>query len=362
MWGLLVLIVVAPAAFYSVQAVVHRATSSGSPVPTAVPIITPTAEPRGPAPAVTLAPPLPSPREMDAMAFDSANNDVVMYGGLGFGSGPQTSLRDTWTFDSAGWHLRHPATSPGIDAEWMTEDPVTGDVVLVGGVPPSDHVVETWTWDGVTWTKHSNLPMATKGFVGMAALPARRQLLLVTTPSSAQSVSDDTWTWGGSSWRLAAPATALPIEGSTPILVSDPSHRRLVAVFTGTADSRAETWTWNGATWAQLASNEVAPFDPITASMAADPRTGDVLMYLGGGDVRGGSTWELRGNTWREVDAVSPTIDTDYHGAWLLSDQRIGRVVMIGNAGRPNTLNALWIFTGTRWEAEPPSTLDGQSG
>jgi hypothetical protein len=145
-------------------------------------------------------------------------------------------------------------------------------------------------------------------------------------------------------------------------MVSDPSHRRVVAVFTGTANSRAETWTWDGGTWSKLAANEMMPFDPITAAMAADPRTGDVLMYIGEGDARVGSTWALSGSSWSEVDGAAPAVDTDYHGAWLLTDPRIGRVVMIGNAGRPNTFNVLWIFTGRSWTAEGPSVLAGLPG
>jgi hypothetical protein len=361
-WGLLVLIVVAPLGFYAVQAVLHPAPPNRVRLPTTAVIIPPTAEPRGPTPAVTLAPPVPSPREMDAMAFDTVHDDVVMYGGTGFGSGLQTPSRETWTFDSGGWHLRHPPTSPNVEWGWMTEDPVTRAMVLVGFVPPNDQAIETWTWDGTTWTNRGGLPTTTQILVGMAALPALGQLLMVTAPSSPRVTADETWTWEGSSWRLDAAVTPLPVEGSTPVLASDPAHRRVVAVFTGTANNRAETWTWDGGTWSKLAANEVMPFDPITAAMAADPRTGDVLMYIGEGDARVGSTWALGGSTWHEVDGASPAVDTDYHGAWLLADPDIGRVVMIGNTGRPNPLNALWIFNGRSWTAERPSVLAGLPG
>jgi hypothetical protein len=196
----------------------------------------------------------------------------------------------------------------------------------------------------------------------MAALPSLGQLVLVTAPTSDLATTDDTWTWDGSSWQLDQRAAALPVEGSTPVLVSDPAHRRLVAVFTGDANSRSETWAWNGATWSQLVANEVAPFDPVTATMTADPGTGNVVLYIGGGDVRVGSTWTLNGTTWRQVNAASPVVDTDYHGSWLLADTHIGRVLMIGSAGRPNPLNVLWVFTGTSWTAERPSVLIGPSG
>jgi hypothetical protein len=360
-WGLLVLIVVAPGAFYAVQAMLKSSPQNRLRLPAAAAIIPPTAEPQGPTPAVKLAPPAPTSRELDAMAFDAVHNDILMYGGSGFGSGPETSSRETWTFDAGGWHLLHPVTSPDVVAGWMTEDPVSGAIVLVGAASPPNRPIETWTWDGATWTKRGDLPFASQSLVGMAALPARGQLMLVTAPTIGPSTADDTWTWAGSSWRLDQSATALPVEGSTPALVSDPAHRRVVAVLTGNANSRSETWTWNGSTWSQLAANEVAPFDPITATMTADPRTGDVLLYIGGGDVRVGSTWTLSGSAWRQVSAPSPVVDTDYHGSWLLTDTHIGRVLMVGSAGRPNTLNVLWVFTGTIWTAERPSVLRGGS-
>ena len=361
LWGLLILIVVAPATFYGLQAVLRGATPSRSPMSVSAAIILPTPEPRGPTPAVTLAPPVPSPREQDAMAFDAVHNDVVMYGGGGFGTGAVDSSRETWVFDAGGWHLLHPVTSPDVAAGWMIEDPVSGGIVLVGAAQPNNRPIETWTWDGTTWTKRDDLPIAAQSLVGMAALPARGELVLVTAPTSEAATADDTWTWAASSWRLDHSVTALPVEGSTPVVASDPADRRVVAVFTGNANSRAETWAWNGVTWSQLTANEVAPFDPITAGMAPDPRTDDVILYIGGGEVRVGSTWTLSGSTWREVNATSPVVDTDYHGSWLLTDTRIGKVLMIGSAGRPNTLNALWVFTGTTWRAERASALTGSS-
>jgi len=362
MWGLLVLIVVAPAAFYGLQAAVQRTPENRSPLPATAAIIPPTAEPRGPTPAVTIAPTVPAPRERDAMAFDAVHNQVLMYGGSGFGRGPAAPPAETWTFDAGGWRLLHPASSPDLVGGWLTADPASGAIVLVGGPASTNGPIETWVWDGATWTKRSDLSLTTQSLVGMATLPSLGQLVLVTAPTNDLATTDDTWTWAGSSWQLDQPGAALPVEGSTPVLVSDPAHRRVVAVFTGDANSRSETWAWNGATWSQLAANEVAPFDPITATMTADPRTGNVVLYIGGGDVRVGSTWTLNGTTWRQVNATSPVVDTDYHGSWLLADTHIGRVLMIGSAGRPNPLNVLWLFTGTSWTAERPSVLIRPSG
>ncbi len=71
-------------------------------------------------------------------------------------------------------------------------------------------------------------------------------------------------------------------------------------------------------------------------------------------------TWALDGTSWREVNPVSPDVDTA--GATLISDTRIGRVIIIGSALRPNPLNVLWVLNGSTWGAEPPSVLAAGTG
>src|ERR1035437_1036447 len=128
LWGLLILIVVAPATFYGLHAVLRGATTSRSPMSVSAAIILPTPEPRGPTPAVTLAPPVPSPREQDAMAFDAVHNDVVMKGGGGFGTGAGDSSRETWVFDARarhrpGWRSSTEQSSQrGMDVGWHDLD------------------------------------------------------------------------------------------------------------------------------------------------------------------------------------------------------------------------------------------------
>jgi hypothetical protein len=141
------------------------------------------------------------------------------------------------------------------------------------------------------------------------------------------------------------------------VITPDPAHHRVIAVFSGVANNAAQTWMWNGVAWSKLSEQNPPPFDPLTATMAPDPRTGDVVLYMVGSDVNVGSTWTLSGSTWSEVDALSPAIDTSYHGSWLVADARLGGVILIGGAERPNRLNVLWLFRGMRWSAVPASIL-----
>jgi hypothetical protein len=137
----------------------------------------------------------PSPRYGMTMAYDPANRKVVMFGG-GIMAGhlhgtwtwdgvdwtrravvdeppggifPVMSSRnhvilfverETWTWDGADWARRFPRhVPPARDHAAMSYDPSTGDVLLFGGVLPVGDVFryrgDTWTWDGVDWSRHT---------------------------------------------------------------------------------------------------------------------------------------------------------------------------------------------------------------
>jgi hypothetical protein len=346
--AVLALVVVGPLAYYGVQASLRHGSSSRIGATTLRVVLLP------PPPAVTLAPPLPEPRELDAMAYDDVHDDVVLYGGAGFAGGDeQIAFNDTWVFDSHGWHEVYPATSPAIDPTAMAEDPVTHDLVLVGTAPVGP-ATQTWTWDGATWTRRADLPVTTQTADSLATFSALDQLVLVTTSLVAQSAPSETWLWTGAGWKLQHSVTSLPADRSTAMLVGDPAHRRVLALVTGVSSLSNETWSWDGATWTHVSIPVTPLYDPNTTSVAYDPQSREVVLYATGSV---STTWALDGSLWREVNQNSPVVDTTYHGAMLLTDTRVGNVIMLGTAKRPNPLNALWIYTGSGWYAMQPSVL-----
>ena len=318
-----------------------------------------------PTPGVTVAPPIPSPREMTAMAYDGVHDDIVMFGGTGFSADTAPPPKnDTWTFDATGWRQQHPRTSPPpLEDLLMTEDPNTHDLLLVGLSSPDlpNAAVETWLWNGQTWTRATDLP-ANEPPISMATLIAARQVVLITYAESpgrtTPPMETHTWTWDGSKWSLRSPPTGLPLGGASPTLIGNPASRRVIALTSTTPDTGPQTWSWDGRTWSLVAASNQPPYDPITASGAEDPRSGDVVVYMGGGDSRtGGVTWILDSDGWHLADATSPALDTDYHGAQLLADTNLRAVIVVAGAGRPNPLNSLWTFTGAHWIAESPTAL-----
>ena len=338
------------------------------PAPTQLPgIHTPLPVRFVPTPRVTLTPPIPPAREMTATAYDSMRNDVVMFGGGGFGPGiAPPPGDDTWTFDSSGWHEQHPPTSPpALSDLLMTEDPNTRDLILVGqsSLDSTSATVETWLWDGRTWARMADLPVREPP-VSMATLISSREVVLVTyaePAAGAPPTGTHTWTWDGSTWSLRHPDANLPVGGASPTLIGNPARRRVIALTATTADNGQQTWSWDGDTWLPVAAPGQPHYDPITASGAEDPYSGDVVLYMGGGD-SGGTTWILGADGWHLADPTSPAVDTDYHGAQLVADPHLRAVIVIGGAGRPNPLNVLWTFTGAHWIALEPTALGAPRG
>ena len=83
-----------------------------------------------------------------AMAYDSINNKVVMFGGRTY-SGGWRLFGETWTYDVAGnvWEKKDPYNSPSPRySHAMTFDPVSGNIVLFGGYNGSN-CGDTWTYD-----------------------------------------------------------------------------------------------------------------------------------------------------------------------------------------------------------------------
>ena len=95
----------------------------------------------------------PSARDSFGMAYDSVNQEVVLFGGY-----TNTSYSsETWTFDGTNdWVLQSPANSPpGRDALVMAYDPELGETVMFGGIN-SQPQNDTWEWNGTTWTNVAN--------------------------------------------------------------------------------------------------------------------------------------------------------------------------------------------------------------
>jgi hypothetical protein len=195
------------------------------------------------------------------MAYDPADGDVILFGGLVIGGTGLRTLGDTWSWDGAGWTQLDPASSPpALSDALLGYDPATRRLVLTGGNTQGasnglEETDATWTWDGSTWTPEPSGALPTSDLPGaLATDEATGQLILVTTEATCQGT--DTWTWGGGSWVLLHPATSPP-AASVDGLAFDPGSAGLDLLeapggcaFSGEADQATPpAWSWNGSTW-----------------------------------------------------------------------------------------------------------------
>jgi hypothetical protein len=93
---------------------------------------------------------IPSARNFSSMAYDSARQQNVMFGGL-YDRFILHSLGETWIWDGSNWIQSFPMTSPSPrSGSAMSYDQTRNKVILYDGYV-ADHL--TWVWDGNNWVQ-----------------------------------------------------------------------------------------------------------------------------------------------------------------------------------------------------------------
>jgi hypothetical protein len=299
------------------------------------------------------AAPSPAPTLGTAITFDSARHRTVAVS-QSSASPPQM---ETWEWDGASWSRRSTSgPSPRI-IYGLVYDDARNRTVLFGGAPTGGTVTtqlgDTWEWDGANWAQ-----VATEGpsprTVGAMIYDGRRVILF--GGNDASGALTDSWTWDGVSWTLLA-GTGFP--GGQ---VAYDAARGRAVLFHGTA-SASTTWEWDGAVWAQRSASGPSPRVNVGMSYdAARSRVvlfgGSVSNYLEGGVF--GDTWEWDGNSWTQRGPTEPSPRLAHALAY---DTARERTVMFGGQ---NTLfqglGDTWLWNGARWTQSqatgPPARLD----
>jgi hypothetical protein len=239
------------------------------------------------------------------MAYDSATSNVVLFGGVG----PTNVTNDTWTWDGTTWAHQTPATSPAPrSVAMMAYDGATGNVVLFGGCCNSSDswFDDTWTWDGTTWTQQTPATSPPARDVAMMAYDGATDTVVLFGGGGCCSSLNDTWTRNGTTWTQQTPATspldryygAMAYDGLTGNVVLYGGCCGAVENYFG------DTWTWNGTTWTQ--QSPPSPPARYLASMAYDSASGNLVLF-GGNDPAGAPY----GDTWTYSGTATPTTTDD---------------------------------------------------
>jgi hypothetical protein len=140
------------------------------------------------------------------VAYDSARNQHVLFGGEDpFGS-PIIDRRDTWVYQinvggtAGAWTRKFPANAPSLrHAHVMAEVPTLGGVVLYGGVNAAATIEykDMWLWNGTTWSAvtQNNVGPSTNG-AAFSYEPSTGKLVLFGGSNLQATVFyGNTWTF-----------------------------------------------------------------------------------------------------------------------------------------------------------------------
>lgn len=281
----------------------------------------------------------PGPRYQHAMAYDSARQRSVIYGGYNNSAG----ISDTWEWDGTNWAMRIAASAPGV-RRWhtMAYDEARQRTVLFGGQGTGgSYPTDTWTWDGTTWIGVTVPGPGPRQRHAMAYDSARQRVVLFggSVPGGS-SWSSDTWEWDGTAWAQRIPATT-PVGRTSHSMAYDAARQRMV-VFGGQVTGSVydnQTWTYDGSDWALMAP-AASPSARIDTALAFDPSRQTVLLFGGYnintlGYLR--DTWEWNGTNWiQSTPSVRPSARSSHTMVYHTASQAV-----ILHGGSPN-LSDTW--------------------
>jgi hypothetical protein len=131
--------------------------------------------------------------------------------------------------------------------------PGADGVLLVTGPPegvPDAGPMPLWRWDGAAWSEvEAPGPAPTARSFFAAAHDPVRDVVVVYGGEDADGVSDETWEWDGTVWRLSAGSA--PGARAAASLAWDPGSNTVVLFSGNGADAepgvtRDDAWAWDG--------------------------------------------------------------------------------------------------------------------
>ena len=296
------------------------------------------------------------------MATDPVTGKVLLFGGI---SGSR-SLDDTWTWNGAAWKAIRPSISPSprLGAA-MAADPATGTVVLFGGVSDrADTGVavdlgDTWIWDGATrsWSQHLPVVSPPPGAAGSMAYDGATGTVVLFGggPSSGAVQPNQTWTWHGTTrtWTLERPPVSP--QGRSGATMAYDAASRTVVLFGGETASGCpcldDTWTWDGSSGTWTQRHPaVSPRARAFAHMAYHAATAKVVLFSGYPVGSDTWTWDGPAGTWSKQAPIDRPCSRA-NGAMAYHPGTAGGIIFGGISRCPTTVGAdTWRWNGRNWK------------
>jgi Lectin C-type domain/Galactose oxidase, central domain/Kelch motif len=290
----------------------------------------------------------PSARYAHSMAYDSARDRVVLFGGNNGNGWPNGALGDTWEWDGSKWLQRFPLVTPSPRGHGaMAYDTQRRVCVFFGGYfNAQPGIGETWEWDGDAWMLRTpQLSPAARHFPGMTYSSSLGKVVMFGGHNGTGNYND-TWTWDGTNWQQIS-TTNSPTARRYHGLTND-STRNEVVLFGGYDNNTlGDTWTFDGIDWTRRlpATSPPARHHP---GMCFQTATNRVLMFGGWTGANAGDTWEWDGANWTQRSlSLNPPARHWGETGHVYDSLRNRSVLFGGVTGAP--LGDTWHFDGTNW-------------
>ena len=288
---------------------------------------------------------IPSARGRPAMAYDSAHDRMVLFGGA-VSSGIYSD--ETWVYNlNDNTWLNATDENPKPSARWghsMVYDSTHDRTVLFGGEDDIGHSNETWIFNlnDNTWTNITpSVGPAGRMMHAMAYDSTRERVVLFGgDPPGTGGFYSDTWILNltDNSWTEVSP-NPNPGEYFGHSLVYDSAHDRMVLF------GDDDTWIYNFTdnTWTKVDSGSGPNLKHH--SMAYDAVHEVSIMFGGYNSGYFDNTWtyNLTDNSWTEVDSGSGP--SGRYGHSMAYDSAHGVMVMFGGNNDGNYLGDMWKFS-----------------
>lgn len=279
------------------------------------------------------------------MVYDSVNQQMVMFGGV---DNTFNTLGGTFTWDGMTW-TKHTISGPGARRGYgLTYDTQRHVVVMFGGGTNSANPQDTnevWEWDGSSNAWNNKTPSAgaqpTPVIAASIAYHAARGKTVVFGgySPSAKLGPPDTWEWDGTSWSLQNPTTKPPADNSGAMVYD--SARQVVVYIGGRVASGSviDVWEYDAmGQWSKKTVTGTVPQRRRSPAVAYDPVRG-VTVLFGGMDAQAltdyADTWEWNGTKW-SPRIMTGTVPMARRSAAIAYDEARAQLVLFGGASGKN--------------------------
>jgi len=290
-----------------------------------------------------------------ALAYDSKNDRVVMFGGL--------NTNETWSynFSSNAWTFLKPVSAPfGRSEHAMSYDSRSDRIVLFGGDMGGD---EVWLFDASVpiWTNTNPDPASRFGH-SLAYDSAGDRVVLFGGTVAGLVLADDTWSYdpGANAWKNMNPFPR-PSPRSGTAMAYDSKHGCIVLFGGTTAPNQFsnETWSYDlkNNSWTDMKPSDTPQVRAYHA-LAYDSARGRVVLF-GGNAANETWAYDLGSNSWKKMSPASSPSARSL--ASMSYDSESDRIVMYGGNASGKSNGETWAYDpgNDTWMEMDPLTSPG---